>query len=131
MSTDMTQSDLMPPTSPQAATDTPPVPPGPDVFVFRLYVAGDTQNSIQALRELSDICDTLLVSRHEIEVVDVFSEPERALADGIFLTPMLLKLSPLPICRIVGTLGQRPLVLRTLGLPVPPPTAAPMQVPTP
>lgn len=129
----MPQAVLMP--IPQAATDaTPvpvPVPLAPDVFSFRLYVAGDTQNSIQALRELSDICDTLLANRHEIEVVDVFSEPERALADGIFLTPMLLKLSPLPMCRIVGTLGQRSLVLRTLGLPAPPPVPAPPKVPTP
>lgn len=103
----------------QALAETSPAQAAPAEFVFRLYIAGDTQNSVLALRELADICDTLLAERHQIEVVDVFREPERALADGIFLTPMLLKLSPLPTCRIVGVLGQRSLVLRTLGLPVP------------
>ena len=51
-----------------------------------------------------------------IEIVDVFKEPERALDDGIFLTPTLVKLLPLPIRRIVGTLSESDIVLRTLGL---------------
>lgn len=131
----MTQSVPTPtptPTSVAPATAaSAPVPFPPVAFKFRLYIAGDTQNSILALRELSDICDTHLANRHDIEVVDVFSQPERALADGIFLTPMLLKLSPLPVCRVVGTLGQRSLVLRTLGLPVPPFMNAPVNAPTP
>jgi circadian clock protein KaiB len=86
------------------------------IFEFRLYIAGDTPNSLQALNQLSALCNAHLAERHSIEIIDVFQQPERALADGIFLTPMLVKLSPLPVQRIVGTLGQRQLVLQTLGL---------------
>jgi circadian clock protein KaiB len=88
----------------------------PAMFKFRLYVAGDALNSAQALANLGAICRAYLPDRHEIEVVDVFREPKRALADGILMTPTLVKLAPLPVRRIVGTLGQTETVVEALGL---------------
>ena len=67
------------------------------MFKFRLYVAGDAQNSAQAVANLTALCRAHLPDRHEIEVVDVFREPKRALADGIFMTPTLVKLAPSPV----------------------------------
>lgn len=86
------------------------------VFRFRLYVAGEAQNSAQAVANLNALCRMHLPDRHHIEVVDVFREPKRALADGIFMTPTLVKLAPSPGCRIVGTLSQMQPVLQALGL---------------
>jgi circadian clock protein KaiB len=86
------------------------------LFKFRLYVAGATHNSAQALANLSALCRAHLPDRHEIEVVDVFREPKRALADGILMTPTLVKLAPSPVRRIVGTLSQTQVVLQALGL---------------
>lgn len=86
------------------------------LFKFQLYVAGDGLNSARALANLEKICQTHLPDRHEIEVVDVYQQPERALADGIFMTPMLVKLAPSPEKRIVGTLNDIPIVLQALGL---------------
>jgi len=63
-------------------------------FRFRLYVAGNAQNS----------------------AVDVFREPKRALADGIFMTPTLVKLAPTPPMKIVGTLSNTQPLLDALGL---------------
>jgi circadian clock protein KaiB len=83
---------------------------------FRLFVAGDTTNSLQAIANLRALCKAYLPDRHAIEIVDVFREPARTLADGIFMTPTLLKLGPLPGRRIVGTLSQREVVLQALGL---------------
>lgn len=88
----------------------------PATFRFRLYVADHARNSMQAIANLNALCRTHWPDRHEIEVVDVFAEPERALADGIFLTPMLLKLAPSPSRKIVGTLSQTLPVLHALGL---------------
>ncbi len=85
-------------------------------FKFRLYVAGDALNSAQAIANLGSLCRAHLASRHETEIVDVFREPKRALADGVFMTPTLLKLAPLPARRIVGTLSQESTVLLALGL---------------
>lgn len=86
------------------------------MYKFRLYVAGDALNSAQALANLAALCRAHLPDQHEIDVVDVFREPQRALADGIFLTPTLVKLAPLPTRRIVGTLSQTGVVLQALGL---------------
>jgi len=85
-------------------------------FKFRLYVAGDALNSAQALANLDALCRTHLPGRHEIDVVDVFQDPKRALADGIFMTPTLVKLAPSPARKIVGTLSQLQPLLQALGL---------------
>jgi circadian clock protein KaiB len=86
-------------------------------FKFRLYVAGDAQNSAQAIANLTALCRAYLADRHAIEVVNVFREPKRALADGILMTPTLIKLAPSPAPkRIVGTLSQTQPVLLALGL---------------
>jgi circadian clock protein KaiB len=89
---------------------------GRPVFLFRLYVADSTQNSMQAIANLRALCHTYLPDRHEIEIVDVFRDPKRALADGILMTPTLIKFAPAPHRRIVGTLSQLPSVLRALDL---------------
>ena len=86
------------------------------MFKFRLYVAGATQNSAHATANLNALCRAYLPDRYDIEVVDVFREPKRALADGILMTPTLVKLAPSPVQRIVGTLSQTQTVLQALGL---------------
>jgi circadian clock protein KaiB len=86
------------------------------MFKFRLYVAADSLNSTQAASNLNALCKAHLAGHHEIEVVDVFKEPARAVAEGIRMTPTLLKLTPAPARRIVGTLMDLDRVLHTLGL---------------
>jgi circadian clock protein KaiB len=84
-------------------------------FKFRLFVAGDAPNSMLAIANLSALCRAHL-SGPTIEVVNVFREPKRALADGIFMTPTLIILAPLPVRKIVGTLSNTQLVLQSLAL---------------
>ena len=88
-------------------------------FKFRLYVASDALNSPQAIANLTALCRLYLPDQHHIEIVDVFLEPRRALADGIFMTPTLVKLAPSPARRIVGTLSQTQPILEALGLEIP------------
>ena len=86
------------------------------MFKFRLYVAADARNGAQAIANLTALCRVHLPDRHSIEIVDVRKEPKRALADGIFMTPTLVKLAPSPARRIVGTLSQSHPLLQALGL---------------
>ena len=86
------------------------------MYKFRLYLAGDAQNSAEAVANLTALCRERLTDRYTIEVVNVFREPKRALADGIYMTPTLVKLAPLPVCRVVGTLSRTLPVLHALGL---------------
>ena len=86
------------------------------VFRFRLFIAADTLNSVQAASNLNALCKAHLPGRHEIEVIDVFKDPKRALAEGIRMTPTLVKLAPGPVRRVVGNLTDTDRVLQTLGL---------------
>src|SRR5688500_3059431 len=90
--------------------------PSPVMYKFRLYVTGDTQNSLEARANLTELCRTHCGDHHEIELVDVSVNPERALADGIFMTPTLIKLAPSPTRMIVGTLSKLQPVIQALGL---------------
>lgn len=84
---------------------------------FLLFVAGDAWNSAQAASNLGAFCREHLAGRHEIEIIDVFCEPERALAESIFMTPTLIKLAPSPApVRIVGTLSHKLPLMQALGL---------------
>jgi circadian clock protein KaiB len=85
-------------------------------YSFRLYVAGGTVNSMQALINLEALCSQHLEGEHDIEIVDVLKDPMRALDDGVLMTPTLVRVTPHPVRRIVGTLGQRDTVLHALGL---------------
>ena len=86
------------------------------IVTFRLYVAGDAPNSTQAIHNLRELCRVHLAGHHEIELVDVFREPQRALADGVFMTPTLVRLAPLPVRKVVGTLSQTETVLAAMGI---------------
>ena len=86
-------------------------------FKFRLYVAGDAPNSAQAVANLTAFCKAYLMERHVIEVINVFQNPKRALADGILMTPTLIKLAPAPSPqKIIGNLSQTQPVLLALGI---------------
>ncbi len=83
---------------------------------FRLYIAGDGPNSIRAEANLKALCNEHFPANHEIEIVDAIREPERALADGVILTPTLVRLRPLPLKKIIGDLSEPKKVLAALGL---------------
>ena len=53
--------------------------------------------------------------------MDVQREPARAARDRIMVTPTLLKVSPSPICRILGNLKNRDALLHLLGIELPRP----------
>ena len=85
-------------------------------FKFRLYVAGEAEHSLRAIANLAAICREHLPGRHELKVVDVLKEPKSALAEGIFMTPTLIRLAPGPAVKIVGTLSDTHRVVLALGL---------------
>jgi circadian clock protein KaiB len=81
-----------------------------------LYVAGDALNSVQAIANLKALCRAHLPGAHQIEVVDVLWEPQRAVADGVYMTPTLIKLTPGPMQRFVGALSPTLRLLNALEL---------------
>jgi circadian clock protein KaiB len=91
--------------------------PPKGAYHFRLYQAAGAPNSVRALANLYSICRKHFPDSHRIEVIDVLEEPLRALAESVFVTPTVVKVSPLPEQQIIGNLSEEREVLRALGLP--------------
>jgi circadian clock protein KaiB len=87
----------------------------PPTLRLRLYIAGHAPNSVRAIANCRAICDEHFASGHEIEIVDLLEHPKRAVADGIIVTPTLLKLLPLPVQRLIGSLSDTNQVLQALS----------------
>jgi circadian clock protein KaiB len=92
------------------------VAPQASFYRLRLYVAGELPNSVQALGNLRSVCEAHLPGRYSVEVVDFFAAPQRALADGVIVTPTLVRLEPEPRQVVVGNLADRATLLRALDL---------------
>jgi circadian clock protein KaiB len=82
---------------------------------LRLYIAGNAPNSVRAIANLKTICDEHFASKWALEIVDLLTHPQRALADGVIVTPTLVKLSPLPVQRVIGTLSDTNQVVMALA----------------
>jgi circadian clock protein KaiB len=84
-------------------------------LLLRLYVAGDAPNSLRAIANVRAICAEHFASGHDLEIVDLLEHPRRALADGVIVTPTLIKLFPLPAQRVIGNLSDTNQVLLALS----------------
>jgi len=82
---------------------------------LRLYVAGNAPNSILAIDNAKAICAKYFGARHDLEIVDLLTSPLLGLADGIIVTPTLIRLAPKPIRRVIGNLGDTTQVLVALA----------------
>ncbi|MEB3282745.1 MAG: circadian clock KaiB family protein [Lyngbya sp.] len=85
-------------------------------YSLRLYIAGSTLQSLIALKNLQKICDEYLAGRHELEVIDIYEQPELLQAENIVAVPTLIKVLPEPSQRMIGNLSDREKVLIGLGL---------------
>ena len=72
-------------------------------------------NSLSAVANARSICEEHFALRHELEIVDLLEHPKRAVADAIIVTPTLLKLLPLPVQRVIGSLSDTKQVLLALS----------------
>ncbi|MDO8544229.1 MAG: circadian clock KaiB family protein [Opitutaceae bacterium] len=73
---------------------------------LRLYVAGATTRSRQALRRVYQLCEAELKDKYDLDVIDVYQQPEMARDNQIVATPTLVKEFPLPARRFIGNLAN-------------------------
>lgn len=97
-------------------TDSSATTQGDRVLMLRLYVAGDAPNSMEARANLAALLRGQAEDRYRLEIVDFLREPQRAISDGVLVTPTLVKLAPQPSQKIIGTLRERLKVMAVLGI---------------
>jgi circadian clock protein KaiB len=91
---------------------------GEEVWILRLYVAGQTRKSIAAFANLKAICDEHLAGKYRIEIVDLLKNPTLAKGDQIFAIPTLVRQLPPPVKKLIGDLANTERVL--VGLDIKP-----------
>lgn len=84
----------------------PPAIPPPGRYVLRLYVAGATTRSRQAVLRVRQLCEAELKGAYELEIIDIYQQPHLARDNQIVATPTLIKEFPLPVCRFIGNLSN-------------------------
>ena len=78
----------------------------PRKYVLRLYVAGATARSRQAILRARQLCEAELDRNYELEVIDIYQQPILARDGQILATPTLVKEFPKPVRRFIGNLSN-------------------------
>jgi circadian clock protein KaiB len=81
-----------------------------DKYLLRLFVAGATARSRQAILRVHQLCEAELNENCTLEVIDIYQQPQLARDNQIVATPTLIKEFPRPVRRFIGNL------LNTAGL---------------
>jgi circadian clock protein KaiB len=85
-------------------------------YVLRLYIAGTTPRSTRAVMNIKDICQNSLSGRYDLEVIDIYQQPDMAKDQQIIAAPTLIKELPLPLRKFIGDLSNTDKIL--VGLEV-------------
>ena len=87
-----------------------------EVWILRLYVAGQSAKCVAAVRNLNAFCEKHLAGRYRIEVIDLLENPKLARDDQILAIPTLVRKLPEPLRKIVGDLSSAERMLVGLDL---------------
>ncbi|MDG5813702.1 circadian clock KaiB family protein [Chitinispirillales bacterium ANBcel5] len=87
-------------------------------FVLRLFVTGITPRSLEAIDQVRKLCEEHLHGRYELEIIDLYKQPNAARSDQVFAAPMLIKKLPLPVRKIVGDMTKEEKLLAGLDIEI-------------
>ena len=88
----------------------------PAKYVLRLYISGSTSKSALAVENIKRICEQHLKNRYDLEVIDIYQQPNLARDEQIVAVPTLIKRLPPPVRRLIGDLSNVKKVLFGLDL---------------
>lgn len=84
--------------------------------VLRLYVTGGALRSARAIRNVRLLCETHLLGRYELEVIDLYQQPWLASQVDLVAAPTLVKVLPLPVQHFIGVMGDLRRLLTSPGV---------------
>jgi circadian clock protein KaiB len=93
-----------------------PANPKINTYVLRLYVAGQSPRSVNAITNIKIICEENLKGRYDLQVIDLYQQPQLADGEQIIAVPTLIKKLPLPLRRLLGDMSNTERVLVGLDL---------------
>jgi circadian clock protein KaiB len=97
-----------------------------DDYVLTLFVAGASDMSVRAIRNVRAICETYLRGRYRLEVVDIHRDATLMSMYDVVAAPTLVRETPSPKRMLVGDLSDTTRVLAALDIvAIPTQTAGP------
>jgi len=84
-------------------------------YILRLFVSGLLENSVRAIKNINEICEKHLKDNYELEIIDIYQQPELAISEQIIVIPVLIIKHPLPERRLIGDLSDIEKVLQILN----------------
>jgi len=88
----------------------------PGQYTLKLYVAGQSPRSVSAIANIKRICEENLQGRYELEVIDLYQQPQLAQGEQIIAVPTLIRKVPPPLRRIIGDMSNTERVLVGLDI---------------
>ncbi len=85
-------------------------------YVLRLYVTGMTPKSIKAIENVRRLCDEHLMGRCELEVIDIYQQPDYAKTEQLIAAPTLIRKLPLPLRKFIGDMSNKEKILVGLDI---------------
>jgi circadian clock protein KaiB len=85
-------------------------------YILKLYVAGQSPKSVNAIANIKKICEENLQGRYELDVIDLYQQPQLAQGEQIIAVPTLIRKLPLPLRRIIGDMSNTERVLVGLDI---------------
>jgi circadian clock protein KaiB len=82
---------------------------------LRLYVTGGSPHSRRAIENTKRLCEEHLEGRYDLEVIDLYQQPELARDEQLVAVPTLVKYFPPPTKRFVGDMTRTDHILRELN----------------
>ena len=84
-------------------------------YILRLFVSGILQNSVRAIKNINQICEKHFKDNYELEIIDIYQQPELAISEQIIVIPVMIIKFPLPERRLIGDLSNVEKVLEVLN----------------
>jgi len=75
-------------------------------YILRLFVAGATTRSRQAILRVTQLCNAELNGICDLKVIDIYQQPNLARTNQIVATPTLIVELPRPLRRFIGNLTR-------------------------
>ena len=85
-------------------------------YVLQLFIVGMTPRSLKAVQDLKEFCEKHLAGRYEIEIIDIYKNPEKAREENLVAVPTLIKQLPQPLVKFIGDLSREEVLLKGMGL---------------
>ncbi|MGK2951248.1 MAG: circadian clock KaiB family protein [Thiobacillus sp.] len=85
-------------------------------YILKLYVAGQSPKSVNAIANIKKICEENLLGQYELDVIDLYQQPQLAQGEQIIAVPTLIRKLPIPLRRIIGDMSNTERVLVGLDI---------------